>query len=86
MPEEIEGVKRTSSGWRVVASAWLVAMVFGVLFAAVEALASLHSAPPGKASLAGAVIPQHDAGFIGPDDVAASDWLERAKAEAYSGW
>jgi hypothetical protein len=72
-------------GWRIVASAWLVAIVFVVLLAGVETLASQHASPR-AASLAGAVIPRHDPGFVGPDEVAASDWQERARAEADAGW
>ncbi len=86
MLKEIETPERFIGGWRMVASAWLVAIMFVVLFATVQALASRHSAPPREDSLAGAVIPRHDSGFPGPDEVAASDLLERARAEAYSGW
>ena len=92
MPDYIEEksergfAERYLSGWRVIASAWVVAIVFVVLFAGVQALASRHDASPRKASLAGAVIPRHEPGFTGPDEVAASDWEQRARAEAYSGW
>jgi hypothetical protein len=83
---EMPIAERSFGGWRVVASAWLVAIVFVMLFAGVQALASRHDASPHKASLAGAVIPRHEPGFTGPDEVAASDWEQRARAEAYSGW
>ena len=83
---EVRRAGRSFSGWRIVVSAWVVAIVIAILFAGVEALASRHSASPRAESLAGAVIPRHDAGFLGPDEVAASDWEQRAKAEAYSGW
>jgi hypothetical protein len=87
MPEEIGSERgRPIGGWYTVASAWLVAIVFVVLFAGVEALAGRHGVSPRETSLAGAVIPRHDPGFAGPDEVAASDWQERARAEAYSGW
>jgi hypothetical protein len=92
MPEDIADrrgmriAERSFGGWRVVVSAWLVMIVFVVLFAGVEALASRHGTSPHAENLAGAVIPRHDPGSVGPDEVAASDWEERAKAEAYSGW
>jgi hypothetical protein len=73
-------------GWRVVASAWLAAVMFVVLLATVQALASRHAGSARNESLAGAVIPRHDPSVPGPDEVAASDWLERARAEAYSAW
>ena len=42
---------------------------------------------PRQVSLAGAIIPRHhSAGYPGPDEIAASDWQERARAGAYSGW
>lgn len=86
MPEEIERAERSFGGWRAVVSAWLVAIVFVVLFATAEALASLHSSSPREGSLAGSVIPWHELSVPGSDEVAASDWLERARAEAYSNW
>jgi hypothetical protein len=86
MPKEIERADSSFGGWRVVASAWLVAVVFVVLFATAEALASRHSSSPRAGSLAGAVIPRHELTVPGSDEVAASDWLERARAEAYSNW
>jgi hypothetical protein len=86
MPEQIEETERFAGGWRGAASAWMVVVIFVVLFATAEALAALHGASPHRDSLAGAVIPRHDPGFPGPDEVAASDWLERARAEAYFGW
>lgn len=77
--------ERSFGGRRTVVSAWFVAIVFVMLFAGIETLASQHASPR-RASLAGAVIPRHDPGFVGPDEVAASDWQERARVEAYSGW
>lgn len=56
-----------------------------VLFATGEALASQHNTSPRESSLAGAVIPRHNPSFPGLDEIAASDWLERVGAEAYSG-
>jgi hypothetical protein len=90
MREPVEsgrGVGQRSFGtWRIVMSAWLAAIILFVLFAGYQALASRHGISPHAASLAGAVIPRHDPRFFGPDEVAASDWQERAKAEAYSAW
>ena len=83
MPEDIESRRRSFGRWRVVASAWVVAIVLVVLFAGAEALACRHGISPRQVSLAGAVIPRHDsAGYPGPDEIAASDWQERARAEA----
>jgi hypothetical protein len=39
---------------------------------------------PHKCRISGSIIPQHDSSFPGPDEIAASDWLERVRAEAYS--
>jgi hypothetical protein len=91
MLEEIEraremgSAERSLGGWSAVAAAWLVAIIFLVLFATGEALASRHNTSHHEGSLVGAVIPRHDAGFPGPDEIAASNWLERVRAEAYSG-
>jgi anti-sigma-K factor RskA len=91
MQEEIERARklgiaeRSLGGWRVVAAAWSVAVIFVVLFATGEALASRHGTSPHEGSLAGAVIPQHDPSVPGSNEMAASDWLERVRAEAYSG-
>jgi len=92
LPEDIEGARelgiaeRSAGDWRIVASAWLIAILFGSLFTAAAALASLRSTSARQASLAGAVIPRHDPSFSGPHEIAASDWLNRLRAEAYSGW
>jgi len=92
LPEDIEGARelgiaeRSAGDWRIVASAWLVAILFLVLFAAAAALASLRITSSHEASLAGAVIPRHDPSFPGPNEIATSDWLNRLRAEAYSGW
>ena len=91
MQEEIKWARelciaeRSLSGWRAAASAWLVAITLVVLFATGEALASWHDPSPREGSLAGVVIPHHDPSLPGPDEMAASDWLERVRAEAYSG-
>ncbi len=87
MPE-IEGergwrvAERSHRDWRIVASAWVVAIVCVLLFAAADASASRHRAASRQGNLAGAVIPRHDPSFPGPDEVAASDWVERQTAEA----
>jgi hypothetical protein len=75
--------ERSTGEWRAVAAAWLVAFALVGLFAAGEALASR---PHPVARLAGAEIPRHDPGFPGPDEVAASDWLQQARAAAYCCW
>ena len=91
MQEKIEWARdlgiaeRSLGGWRVVAAAWSVAITLVVLFATGEAVASWYDPSPRESSLAGAVIPHHDPGLPGPDEMAASEWLERVRAEAYSG-
>jgi hypothetical protein len=91
MHEEIEWARepgvaeRSLGGWRAVAAAWSIAITLVVLFATGEALASWHDPSPREGSLAGVVIPHHDPSLPGPDEMAASDWLERVRAEAYSG-
>lgn len=77
---------RSFGNWRIAVSAWLIAIALAVLFIGAHGLASRNGIFPREDNLAGAVIPHHDPGFAGPDEVAASDWLERAKAEAYTGW
>jgi hypothetical protein len=87
MPE-IEGergwrvAERSRRDWRIVASAWVVAIVCVLLFAAADTSASRHVAVSRVGNLAGAVIPRHDPSFPGPDELAASDWVERQTAEA----
>jgi hypothetical protein len=101
MPEYIEEergpriAERTFGGWRIVASAWVVAIVFVGLFAGVQALASLHGTSPHQAMLAGAVIPRHDSGCAGAVDLTGpvslpcqaelQNGIERAEA-SYYGW
>jgi hypothetical protein len=82
---ELDIAETSQGGWSAVAAAWLVAIIFVLLFATGDALASRHSTSHHESSLVGAVIPRHDAGFPGPDEIAASNWLERVRAEAYSG-
>jgi hypothetical protein len=87
MLEDMGSRRRSFGRWRVVASAWVVTIVFVLLFAGAETLACRHGVSPHESSLAGAIIPRHDsAGYPGPDEIAASDWQERARAEAYSSW
>ena len=87
MLEEIERVRepdiaeRSLGGWRAVAAAWLVAILFVVLFATGDALASRHHKVPRNSAVATAVIPRHDPSA--PDEIAASRWLDRVRAEAY---
>ncbi|MBV8119627.1 MAG: hypothetical protein JO081_06795 [Alphaproteobacteria bacterium] len=92
MPEEIEQAsaldagERSLGGWRVIASAWLIMMIFALLFATAEALAERHAAQHQKSDLVRAEIPRHDSSFPGPDEIAASDWLQRVRAEAFACW
>jgi len=101
MPEYIEEerepglAERYLGGWRVIASAWAMAVVFVLLFAGVQALASRHVTTPQQQSLVGAVIPRHDPSCAGPGDVTASatpncptvgEALAQAEAEASYGW
>jgi hypothetical protein len=66
MLEEIEWAREVGSaesslgGWSAIAAAWLVAIIFVLLFATGEALASRHNSVPRESSLGGAVIPRHD--------------------------
>lgn len=77
--------EKTEGSWRVAAAAWLVPIVLAGLFGAGNALGARHHAPPHKCATAGVMIPQHDPTLPGPDEIAASDWLEHLRAEAYSG-
>jgi hypothetical protein len=97
MPEFIEELRdlgfaeRYLGGWRVIASAWAMAMVIVMMFAGVEALASRHVTVPQHAALVGVVIPRHDPSCGGPGDVTAaatpdcpvaSDEFARSEAQA----
>ena len=86
MQDSIGASERCIGEWRNVVSAWLVAMALMGLFATADALASRQDSSPRLQHLAGAEIPRHSSGFPGPDEVAASDWLEKARIEAYSCW
>jgi hypothetical protein len=94
--EEIRGAtfaERYLGGWRVIASAWAIALAIIVLFAGVEAMASRHVTPVPGAALAGVVIPRHDPSCGGSGDLtaastpncsAATDAAARAEIEAQS--
>jgi hypothetical protein len=81
--EEGIGGPNQPCGWRTIMSAWLVAFMIAVLWVTGDALASLHYPARHAGDLDGVIIPRHDPSSPGPDEVAASDWLERVKAEAY---
>lgn len=89
--------ERYFGGWRVIASAWAMAIVFVLLFAGVQALASRHVPSPRQQSLVGAVIPRHDPSCagLGNETVSATpgcqsvvDAVAKAEteAEAAYGW
>ncbi len=101
MPEEIVSRGETGSAersfgiWRTVAAAWAMALIFVLLFAGVQALASRHGVSPQEANLAGAIIPRHDPSCAGADDATSPNSracqdlrtvFEQAQASAYSGW
>jgi hypothetical protein len=89
MPEEIAWPERSRGGWRVIASAWLVAVMFVTLFTVVPAVTSPHhrrKPPLPDITLVGAMIPRHDPSFLGPDEVKELDLVERARADDYTGW
>ena len=100
MPEEIgTGIEqriaeRAVGGWRIIASAWLIAIVFMVMFAGVQAFASRHGVSPHQASLSGVVIPRHDPTCTGSGDLStvseacqtARAEINRADAESYADW
>lgn len=52
--------------WRGTVSAWAVVLVFLLLLAAVQAVASLRGAQHPDGHLGGAVIPRHDTACVGP--------------------
>ena len=81
----LDTTDKEADGWRALAAAWLLPVLFAALFGAANALASGHHDLARDCVLAGAAIPQHDASLPGPDEIKASDWLERVKVEAYSG-
>jgi hypothetical protein len=90
---EARVAERSFSGWRVVASAWALAIMVVLLFSGVQALASRHATVPQQSSLVGAVIPRHDSGCAGPGEMtpsgpncrAVADDLARAEAQAEIG-
>ncbi len=71
MPEYFEsdaGLRpRSFVGWRVIASAWAVALLMVFLFGGVQAVASRNeSAALQPQRLVGVMIPQHDPSCAGP--------------------
>jgi len=88
--EQRSFVQGNPGGWRMVASAWAIAIAVVLLFGGVEALASRHMTLPQDQQLVGVVIPQHDPSCTGPGAIAGSanchavvgDVLERAGADA----
>jgi hypothetical protein len=56
---------RQIGGWRVVASAWALVVLFLLLLAGVSAVACTRADPHPQRHLASAVIPQHDP-CVGP--------------------
>jgi hypothetical protein len=92
MPEQIEcgaapdTAERSLGGWRVIAAAWLVPMILALSFATADAVASRHHPRHQQSDLVRAEIPRHDSSSLGPDEIAASDWLQRVRADAYSSW
>lgn len=83
------------AGWRMVASAWVVAILAVMLFLGVHSLAPRHHVVPRENSLAGVVIPRHDPNCAALDVVTAAvtsscpadveNGIERAEA-SYYGW
>jgi len=85
--------QRYLGGWRVVASAWAVAIMIVLALGGVQAVAS-HKTLVQQPALIGAVIPRHDPSCGGPGDVTpgapaschiTGDVLERAEADAEAG-
>jgi hypothetical protein len=82
--------QRYIGGWRVVASAWALAIMVVLAFGGVQALASRHALQPTQERLVGAVIPRHDPSCGGPGDLTAASpncrvtagVLDQAEAEA----
>jgi hypothetical protein len=65
---------RLPANWRVVASAWVLVALLGMLSAGAQALASLHAASPRQSMLAGVVIPRHDPACAGIPSGACPDF------------
>jgi hypothetical protein len=88
-------LQRYLGGWRVIASAWVVAIIVVLAFGGMQAFASRHvtsARQPSwqQQSFVGAVIPRHDPSCGRPGDIMASatpncqvvgDVLERAEAQ-----
>lgn len=85
----------SAAGWRVIASAWVVAILAIMLFIGVQALTPRHNVLPRADSFAGAVIPRHDPSCAQLDAAATAatsscpadveSGIERAEA-SYYGW
>jgi hypothetical protein len=82
---------------RIAVSAWVIVAFVILLFAGVQALASLHGVSPRQASLTGAFVPRHDPDCAGPriPNAAAGDQCRGlgapfaqtvADAYAHTGW
>lgn len=82
-PTEFGFAERHSGGWRVIASAWAIAMALFVFFAGVEAMASRHVTPVQHQTLAGVVIPRHDPS-CGDVTVAATPNCRAGKSFAHA--
>jgi hypothetical protein len=79
----------------MVASAWVVAILFAALFAAVQTVASWHGPSAHEVRLSGAVLPHHDPACAGPgipnssassDCSLSSSLSDQVGAEGYAGW
>jgi hypothetical protein len=91
--ESEQGVaQRVRGDWRVVASAWALAIAVVMLFTGMQAVASWHTVVPAQQErLVGAMIPRHDPSCADltvpatPSCRATSDDLAKAEAEAEVG-
>jgi hypothetical protein len=83
--EQRSFVQRSLGGWRVVASAWAVAILVVLGFGGMQALASRHAMSMHDQQLVGAVIPRHDAScdlLPTADCHVVGSVLDNAEAEA----
>jgi len=74
--------------WQVVVSAWGLVILFVILFAGFEALASRWEPSPRHVKLVGAVIPRHDPACAGipSGECGSSSSLERVAPYGYPLW
>ena len=86
--DQDDAPERLFPSWRVMVSAWVLVVVFVILFTGVEALASRYTASPRHANLAGAVIPRHDPACAGTPsgECATGSSLERVAPYACPLW